>query len=121
MILSNNSNFKPNTHFFCSEIEENFPLTKNEFLEKWEEFKTDVVTKIEDIDPNNLDDLEEVVEAVKIVFLGRKTIVLSRMTPRREIWVSSPISGPTHFSYNPNDDKWYSPVNRELQEVLWED
>ena len=122
-ILSNYQNYKPNTHFFCSTNEENFPLTKNEFLDKWESFKTDVVNKVEDIDPKNLDDLEEVVEAVKIVFTGRKTIVLSRMTPRREIWLSSPLSGPTHFSYCPKDDKWYSPSRRrrELQEVLWED
>ena len=29
-------------------------MTKNEFLEKWDEFKTDIVTRIEDIDPATL-------------------------------------------------------------------
>lgn len=81
------------------------------------------MTKIEAVDPENLEDLEEVDEALKIVFSGRKTIVLSRMTPRREIWLSSPISGPTHFTYNAEDEKWYSPApkRKNMDDVLWED
>jgi frataxin-like iron-binding protein CyaY len=60
-------------------------------------------------------------EVLKVVFLNGKVFVLNRMTPRKEIWLSSPISGPSHFTYDMEKEKWYNPSDQELEGLLWSD
>lgn len=44
-----------------------------------------------------------------------RTFVINRQPFRKEIWLSSPISGPYHFSYSPTLSKW---VDRRSNEML---
>jgi frataxin len=49
-----------------------------------------------------------------------KTWVINKQTPNRQIWWSSPISGPRRFEYNDKKDKWTftRDENVELREEL---
>ncbi|KAA8499877.1 Frataxin, mitochondrial [Porphyridium purpureum] len=38
----------------------------------------------------------------------RGTYVFNLQTPNRQIWMSSPVSGPWRFHYNPERCQWYS-------------
>lgn len=44
--------------------------------------------------------------------------VISKHAPSQQIWLSSPISGGLHFSYNPEDDSWRLPDGQALQPLL---
>ncbi|OAO12148.1 Frataxin [Blastocystis sp. ATCC 50177/Nand II] len=45
---------------------------------------------------------------VLTINLGAKgSFVINKQQPKKQIWWSSPISGPKRFEYNPDDKKWY--------------
>ncbi len=37
---------------------------------------------------------------------GKKYYVLNKQTPNRQIWLSSPISGPSRFEYREDNKEW---------------
>lgn len=37
---------------------------------------------------------------------GEKYYVLNKQTPNKQIWLSSPISGPSRFEYQTQDKRW---------------
>ena len=47
---------------------------------------------------------------------GKKFYVLNKQTPNKQIWLSSPISGPSRFEYS-EDGKW---KQNRTQECLLE-
>lgn len=47
---------------------------------------------------------------------GKGVYVVNRQPPKKEIWLSSPVSGPYHFQYH--NDKWTDARNNELFAVL---
>tara|TARA_R110002050_G_scaffold145984_1_gene271442 strand:+ start:1363 stop:1743 length:381 start_codon:yes stop_codon:yes gene_type:complete len=59
-------------------------------------------------------------EGVVTLVLGKKgTYVLNKQTPNKQIWLSSPISGPKRYNFDVNDSKWkYSRDNHSLVDLL---
>lgn len=61
---------------------------------------------------------------------GNKTYVLNIQKPTRQLWVSSPFSGPKRFEYKPGVSKWvdihnekislYELINEEINKVVSE-
>ncbi len=49
-------------------------------------------------------DLESGILTVKLDAGGE--YVINRHAPLRQIWMSSPVSGATHFDYDPDSDGW---------------
>lgn len=43
-----------------------------------------------------------------------ETYVLNRQLPKRQIWMSSPLSGATHFSYHEDTGTWLSSKDSNL-------
>lgn len=60
--------------------------------------------------------------------MGSKgTYVINKQPPNKQIWLSSPISGPKRYDYSPTTGKWYyhrdqstldELLNRELSDML---
>lgn len=52
------------------------------------------------------------------ILLGKKgTYVINKQTPNRQIWLSSPISGPKRYDYH--DGRWiYRHDGQELKTLL---
>ena len=84
----------------------------DELSEKIEEFLEDA-----DVGPFDV----ESSMGVLTVNLGDKgTFVINKQTPNRQIWLSSPVSGP--FRYDPVDGKWlYSRDSHSLHGKLQEE
>ena len=95
--------------------------TNLQFMRLWASFKNDVTKRIDDDYSNEIEDIEESDELFKVICPKNKVMVQNRMTPRKEIWLSSPISGPHHFQYDTNCEKWYNPSQEELYEMLFSD
>jgi frataxin-like iron-binding protein CyaY len=119
LTLGGSKNFCQQLGHGDQDFQPDFP--KNDFLRIWESFKESTAARIDARNSKNLDDLNEGDEVLKVVFLNGKVFVLNRMTPRKEIWLSSPISGPSHFTYDMEKGKWYNPRNQELEGLLWSD
>ena len=95
-------------------------LTENEFLNLWEEFYDDLTDKLEsETLSNKIEDYQESAEAISIECQNNKVFVINRHTHNKEVWYSSPISGPCHFSRV--DNKWINLKGREIIELLKED
>ena len=55
------------------------------------------------------------------VYLGPEqgTYVINKQTPNKQIWLSSPISGPARFDFSEQEQKWiYSHTGEGLHELL---
>lgn len=47
------------------------------------------------------------------------TYVLNKQPTNMQIWLSSPVSGPKRFDYDPESRRWvYSRTGEDLQELL---
>jgi len=55
--------------------------------------------------------------------LGDKGIyVINKQPPNKQIWLSSPVSGPKRYDYTPSEDGWYySRDGKSLGELLEEE
>ncbi|GAB4839449.1 hypothetical protein Ancab_028971 [Ancistrocladus abbreviatus] len=85
--------------------------TIHDLLEKLEEYGDNIQFDGFDIDYGNQ------VLTLKLGHLG--TYVLNKQTPNRQIWLSSPISGPSRFDWDPNAQAWVYRRNKaNLPRVL---
>jgi len=52
--------------------------------------------------------------------LGRQggTYVINKQPPNKQIWLSSPVSGPKRFNFDPAMRQWVDSRNGELLEAL---
>ncbi len=50
---------------------------------------------------------------------GLGTYVVNRQSPNKQIWLSSPVSGPARFDYHEDSGAWvYSRTGENLHQVL---
>ncbi|KAL8267326.1 hypothetical protein R6Q59_004670 [Mikania micrantha] len=85
--------------------------TIHDLLEKIEEYGDSV-----DIDGFDIDYGNQVL-TVKFGSLG--TYVLNKQTPNRQIWMSSPVSGPSRFDWDQTGEAWiYRRTKAKLLETL---
>ncbi|KAL7146006.1 hypothetical protein ABFS83_06G012500 [Erythranthe nasuta] len=81
--------------------------TIHDLLEKLEEYGDTVEIDGFDVDYGN-----EVL-TLKLGSLG--TYVINKQTPNRQIWMSSPVSGPSRFDWDQNAQAW---IYRRTKEAL---
>ncbi|XP_018464263.1 frataxin, mitochondrial [Raphanus sativus] len=88
--------------------------TINNLLEKIEDYGDNVQIDGFDIDYGN-----EVL-TLKLGSLG--TYVLNKQTPNRQIWMSSPVSGPSRFDWDRDANAWiYRRTEAKLHKLLEEE
>uniref|UniRef100_M4C9G0 ferroxidase n=1 Tax=Brassica campestris TaxID=3711 RepID=M4C9G0_BRACM len=89
-------------------------VTMNHLLEKIEDYGDNVQIDGFDIDYGN-----EVL-TLKLGSLG--TYVLNKQTPNRQIWMSSPVSGPSRFDWDREANAWiYRRTEAKLHKLLEEE
>ncbi|CAN8247944.1 unnamed protein product [Cochlearia groenlandica] len=89
-------------------------FTINELLEKIEDYGDNVQIDGFDIDYGN-----EVL-TLKLGSLG--TYVINKQTPNRQIWMSSPVSGPSRFDWDRDANAWiYRRTEAKLHKLLEEE
>ncbi|VVB07094.1 unnamed protein product [Arabis nemorensis] len=89
-------------------------FTIHDLLEKIEEYGDNVEIDGFDIDYGN-----EVL-TLKLGSLG--TYVLNKQTPNRQIWMSSPVSGPSRFDWDQDANVWiYRRTEAKLHKLLEEE
>ncbi|KAI3728807.1 hypothetical protein L6452_17451 [Arctium lappa] len=85
--------------------------TIHDLLEKMEEYGDSVDIDGFDIDYGN--------QVLTVKFGSFGTYVLNKQTPNRQIWMSSPVSGPSRFDWDRNAEAWiYRRTKAKLLETL---
>ncbi len=74
-----------------------------------------IVQDIEDQDPEGEIDID-LNDGILTLITDSGTFVINKQSAAKEIWLSSPISGPYHFAYI--DNFWKSRNGSELFEIL---
>ena len=74
------------------------------------EYISDVASDIGNRTESGLEGFDvEFGQGVLTILLGSEgTYVLNTQTPNRQIWMSSPVSGPWRYAWNPTNKKWTS-------------
>ena len=56
---------------------------------------------------------------INITLSGNKKYVINIQRPNMQVWLSSPISGPQRFEFNPNTNQWFNIRNQiSLHNIL---
>ena len=86
-----------------------------EFSQKVEKIIYKIAETIEDADPNGEIDID-LNDGILTLITDYGTFVINKQSVAKEIWLSSPISGPYHFAFK--DEMWLSRDNVELFDIL---
>lgn len=88
--------------------------TIHELLDKLEEYGDSVDIDGFDVDYGN--------EVLTLKLGNRGTYVINKQTPNRQIWMSSPVSGPSRFDWDQSSQSWiYRRTKANLQKILEEE
>ncbi|KAL6076607.1 ferroxidase [Balamuthia mandrillaris] len=97
----------------------------NTFNEVAEEVLLGIQERLEVLEEHDLPEFDmEYADGVLTIRLGDKgTYVLNKQTPNRQIWFSSPLSGPKRFDFMPSTQQWLDARDKKtnLQERLYEE
>lgn len=86
-----------------------------EFAERVERIIYKIAETIEDADPDGAIDVD-LNGGILTLVTHYGTFVINKQSPAKEIWLSSPISGPYHFAFR--EEMWLSRTGVELFEIL---
>lgn len=67
---------------------------------------TQLADRLEARDADGVLDVELAQGVLTLGLPGKKTIVVSKHGPSRQVWVSSPVSGGLHFTYDEARATW---------------
>lgn len=73
---------------------------------------------MEELDASGEIELEYQSHIITLKFSSGKEIVVNKHSPSQQIWLSSPLSGGLHFSYNENTSNWQIADGRILEDFL---
>jgi iron donor protein CyaY len=82
-----------------------------------------IFSTIEDaFDKLHLDEVDiNISNEVMNIEYNNKIFVINKQSAIQQIWLSSPVSGPHHFSYNTNENSWINKNNKKIFQVIEED
>jgi frataxin-like iron-binding protein CyaY len=93
------------------------------FRERWARASNDFVNLVQTRYENSpeFEDLEVQDELLKVIFSKRRVFVINRQAAKEEIWLSSPVTGPSQFSFDEAAAVWTNKFGRELYRTVKED
>jgi frataxin len=79
---------------------------------------TGIEQDMEEADQDGRLDVEVMGGVLTLQLTDGKQYVISKHTPTRQVWVSSPVSGAHHFGYDAAAKKWVLASGQELRQLL---
>ncbi len=93
-------------------------MTNADFLENAEELLQNIANAIEEADSSFQLDVDAMGDSVNIEFPDGSKYLITTHASTEEIWVSSPISGGSHFSYDDGEGVWKDSSDNDLLELV---
>ncbi|CAL8068776.1 unnamed protein product [Calicophoron daubneyi] len=124
--LSSSQGFRPFVRSMQAGISKTeYEILSNETLENYAE----VFDKIgERYDLGSAYDVQHAYGVLKVTFGDRiGTYIINRQTPNKQLWLSSPLTGPKRYDYNPSRQEWiykndgtalHALLEKEISEIV---
>lgn len=90
----------------------------NQFTQIASAFLANLQQQLEESESPMFEDTAYSDGVVNIEMRGKKYYVLNKQTPNRQIWLSSPISGPSRFERSEEGEWKQNRTNADLLELL---
>ncbi len=71
-------------------------------------FLRQVAEAIEEADEQATLEVDVVSGILTVTFEDDRQLILNKHTPTKQLWLSSPLSGASHYSYNTELSRWFS-------------
>ena len=65
-----------------------------------------IADQVEDSNSEAIDDVSLNNGVLRIDFVEDQSYVINKQTPNKQIWLSSPISGPFRFDFDTATERW---------------
>lgn len=88
------------------------------FHEKAEIVLQSLVDSVEIADEDGEIDIDYIDGVVNIMLPDGQEYVINTHEPTQQIWVSSPFSGSTKFSYDEDEDEWLPEEGRNFRDFI---
>jgi len=96
-------------------------MSNADFLELAEEVLQNIANAIEEADSAFELDVDATGDSLSIEFSDGSKYLINIHASSEEIWVSSPVSGASHFSYDEEDGTWKDSNETDLCEMVTEE
>ena len=98
--------------FFASSISTKMNLSL--FINIVQKTLDNIYDSIDKKEYSIIDNINLIDNVLTINIKGQKTYVLNIQKPTRQLWLSSPFSGPKRFEYDIKMSKWYDVYNKKI-------
>ncbi len=93
-------------------------MQENDFQKLAQKTLDGIADSLDELDESGAIELEYSNGIITITTNSNKQFIINKHAPSGQIWVSSPLSGGLHFSYNQSSGKWLLGDGRELKSIL---
>lgn len=93
-------------------------MTENEFVKLVSKAFHEIENSIENENFSWISDIDSKDESLSIKLEDGGTFVINRQVPNRQIWYSSPVSGPCRFNFEEKNGEWRNTRNEEITELV---
>ncbi|MDX1923672.1 MAG: iron donor protein CyaY [Rickettsiaceae bacterium] len=90
-------------------------ISEREYLIEATKLMEDITSSVDKCDEDASIEIDYINDVLTLEIKGA-IFVINKQTPKKEIWLSSPVSGPGHFSLKNN--RWVNSKSQELKEIL---
>ncbi len=100
----------------------NFSISPERYLKEVDHTLNVINDELESYELEITDNLTLADGVLKVQFKGNKNYVLNIQRPNKQIWLSSPLSGPQRFEFREESNTWRNVRNdKELLQILNEE
>ncbi|KAL4472712.1 hypothetical protein ABPG74_018661 [Tetrahymena malaccensis] len=96
-------------------------LNEKDYQRYCSQFMNELGDVLEESPSQRISDVQISDGVIKVTTQGEKTFVINRQVPNRQIWYSSPVSGPQRFNWDLQEAKWKNQKNEELSKLLFKE
>ncbi len=93
-------------------------MDNTEFIEIAEDTLQKIFEAIEEADQEYLLEMDFMDGMLDIELPDGRKYIINRHNSSQQIWVSSPISGASHFSYEEDEEIWKDSADNDINEFL---
>lgn len=93
-------------------------MQENDFQKLAQKTLDAIADNLDGLDEAGAIELEYSNGIINITTNSNKQFIINKHAPSGQIWLSSPVSGGLHFSYNQSSGKWLLGDGRELKSML---
>ncbi|KAL4486773.1 hypothetical protein ABPG72_006605 [Tetrahymena utriculariae] len=96
-------------------------LNEKDYQRYCSQFLNELGDILEESPSQRISDVQISDGVIKVTTQGEKIFVINRQVPNRQIWYSSPVSGPQRFYWDLQEAKWKNQKNEELSKLLFKE